>query len=293
MGKLYSRTVYGPSSWWYTHLPTPPAQLLSPHEPPSQTEYNEIRWMLEPLWHVFNLVLEYDMRPHVYTVVRSPSTLDEPLIITEIPLRSASGYLIQTFGAFAHPPGTCQAQRMMSNKFNLCDLSIQLFFCYLEPALEGFGATVNWLAVEAKSHTVYHLEGRAPDVHVRHSVFSITTRFGEEYIADFTIEQLGFPSGWWLMRRRDYEDMCTTRRRRQQPSGEEVERARRGECMDWSRKRHVVREVCGSINLREWRFMDETSKMIWLEHLVSRASWWQWGWHAGYRWYWYRYRYCY
>lgn len=40
-----------------------------------------------------------------------------------------------------------------------------------------------------------------------HSVCIIASTSGEQYIADFTLEQFGFASDMWLMKRSDYHDL--------------------------------------------------------------------------------------
>jgi len=235
-------------------------------------EYDEILTILEPYWHIFNLVLEYEPRVCVdhYFKPGIPTT------ITETERISPNGDYIQAYGSFVYASGVSELLRRGSSKFNHCDFSIYLFLCVFEPLLSHVRATIAWLAVEAKPKWVIHWKGYRPDPLVRHSVFSIKSRSGDEYIADFTIEQFGFESEFWLMCRRDYEVLCTTGKERRQPRPEEVEAARRGDINDWDEKAEIVRKVC--LRMRDYRleFIDRITMIRWLEALVREACWNMW-----------------
>ncbi|CAG5174273.1 uncharacterized protein ALTATR162_LOCUS7755 [Alternaria atra] len=252
---------------------------------PSPRQYVEVRSIIEPYWHVFNFVLEYEPRSCVHHYVTPPTAPGEPFIITEIEIRSPHGEYTQAYGPSVHAPWISTAQQTASNKFNHCDFSIHLFLCYLEPLLSRVGATVIWLAVQAKPHWVIHWEGERPYPLVRHSVFSITTRSGDEYIADFTIEQFGFASEYWLMRKRDYEERFTTGNTRRQPSAREVEEARRGDINDWDEKAWVVREACHRMHGYRWKSSDRIMMIQWLEVLVKDACWYMWHDQEAYQWF--------
>lgn len=249
---------------------------------PSLAEYCSIRSILLLYWHIFNLVLEYECRPSVYHVQWMKTGWNRPSIITEVPCRDSNGKLMYAIGSRAHGPSVSLLDRLARNKHNHCDFSIQLFLIYLEPALKRIGATITWLTVQSKPIIIHHLEGEPPDPFVRHSVFSITTRTGAEYIADFTMEQFGFNIENLLMHKRYYENMYTTHRQNPQPSTEEIEKARRGKFKDWNGKGWAVKEVCSIMTFHRWNSLDEGTRLLALEILVRQISTRRWGWHPDY-----------
>ncbi|CAI9625477.1 unnamed protein product [Alternaria burnsii] len=142
--------------------------------------------------------------------------------------------------------------RRGSNKFNHCDFSIRVFLYMLEPFLSRVNARITWLSVVAKPYWVIYWKHYRPYSEVRHSVFNIETRSGDEYIADFTIEQFGYSSECWLMRKSEYEKQCTMGIRMRQPRSEEVDEARRGEVKFWHKKAQAIWMVVGVLGERRF-----------------------------------------
>ena len=90
-----------------------------------------------------------------------------------------------------------------------CDCSIKLFLVHLASALAIYSATVKWYTVVIKPSILIHWQHEPHTLYVRHSVFEITARSGKKYIADFTIEQFGFPAFMWFMHKETYMHQCT------------------------------------------------------------------------------------
>jgi hypothetical protein len=158
--------------------------------------------------------------------------------------------------------------RRRSSKFNHCDVSIQFFLIYLEPLLKKIGARVEWLAVCPNPRMVFHWAESIPLPEVRHSVFYITAKTGETFVADFTIEQFGFGEDMWFLPAKEYMQVCTRGRHCRQPSEGEIQSARRGEFDIRVRKGFVAREVCCGADVDQWR---KKGGLEWLEEKVKEA----------------------
>jgi hypothetical protein len=131
-------------------------------------------------------------------------------------------------------------------------------------------AKIEWFAVDAKPLLLFHWYGSPLQLKVRHSVFRITTKLGEEYIADFTIEQFGYPSAMWFMGKQEYVEKCTTGKEMMQPCEVEIASAMKGE-VEMTRKVEVIRELCRKSDFRRWRQWGENSRIEWLEEVVKEA----------------------
>ncbi|EFQ89617.1 hypothetical protein PTT_14049 [Pyrenophora teres f. teres 0-1] len=164
-------------------------------------EANEILLTIDPYWHMFNFVLEHQPRRETnLTIQRTPQL---PWIVT----KSYSQPGTRAFYHFPHINMWTLPDpywRLASYKFMHCDYSIILFLMYLERALARYGATVKWLTVKTRPYVLFHRQYERPDADVRHSVFEITARSGNQYIADFTIEQFGYPGYMWFMNKTVY-----------------------------------------------------------------------------------------
>jgi hypothetical protein len=92
-------------------------------------------------------------------------------------------------------------------KLNTCDIACQSMIGPIADKLRETGAKVSWLLI--KPRVKFLLRTAASYAHGKqgaaiHSILSITTASGEEYIADFTIEQFGHPKRDWLMKKSKY-----------------------------------------------------------------------------------------
>ncbi|EUC47598.1 hypothetical protein COCMIDRAFT_89564 [Bipolaris oryzae ATCC 44560] len=225
----------------------------------------EIMAILEPCWHIFNFVLEHELRPKIQALIpwRTPRSSPPVLVhILEGPVEAS--------GAAAYPCWVSHQLRRSSHKYNHCDYSIRLFLGHFLRCLGEVNAKIEWFAVDAKPLLLFHWYSNPLQLKVRHSVFSITTRSGEEYIADFTIEQFGYPSTMWFMEKKEYVENCTTGQKMRQPCEDEVASAMKGE-IEMTRKVEVVRELCRELDFRRWRRWDENARVTWLEERVQEA----------------------
>ncbi|CAA9964566.1 hypothetical protein PTMSG1_07925 [Pyrenophora teres f. maculata] len=179
-------------------------------------EANEILLTIDPYWHMFNFVLEHQPRRETnLTIQRTPQL---PWIVT----KSYSQPGTRAFYHFPHINMWTLPDpywRLASYKFMHCDYSIILFLMYLERALARYGATVKWLTVKTRPYVLFHRQYERPDADVRHSVFEITARSGNQYIADFTIEQFGYPGYMWFMNKTVYMFQSTYAATRQASDG--------------------------------------------------------------------------
>ncbi|KAG9381729.1 hypothetical protein A1F94_007383 [Pyrenophora tritici-repentis] len=159
-------------------------------------EVSEILLTIDPYWHMFNFVLEHQPRDQTNLIIRATPQI--PWIITR--LYTQPGTL-----AFYYYPNDHvwtlpdPYWRLASYKFMHCDYTIIIFLRYLEASLARYGATVKWFTVMIRPYAIFHRQHEAPAADIRHSVFEITARSGYQYIADFTIEQFGYPSDMWFM----------------------------------------------------------------------------------------------
>jgi hypothetical protein len=235
-----------------------------------KTPHTTIQAILEPYWHIFNLVLlhQYDVRIGTYAITTPTTSPPSPIIITQHAAHDKYGHTAYSSGASAYPPSWSASTRRQSSKFNHCDVSIQFFLVYLEPLLAKIGARVEWLAVCPKPRVVFHWAGSTPVPDVRHSVFYITAKTGETFVADFTVEQFGFSEDIWFLPADKYMQVCTRGRHCRQPSDEEIKSARRGEFDRRVGKGFVVRNVCCGADIDRWK---KNGGLEWLGERVKEA----------------------
>lgn len=225
----------------------------------------EIMAILEPYWHIFNFVLEHEQRPKIRALIPWRTSTSSPPVL----IHFLEG-LVEASGAAAYPYWVSHQLRRSSHKYNHCDYSIRLFLGHFLRCLREVNAKIEWFAVDAKPLILFHWYGNPLQLKVRHSVFSITTKSGEEYIADFTIEQFGYPSAMWFMEKKEYVEKCTTGQEMMQPCEEEIASAMQGE-IEMTCKVEVVRELCRRLDFRRWRRWDKDSRVEWLEQRVQEA----------------------
>jgi hypothetical protein len=243
-----------------------------------QSEYNEIKAKTEPYWHLFNFALDHEIRrPIVYLTTTAPILYNpaiiyqpSPAIVTEYANSVIEdGKWVTSAGALAYPPGTPTHIRRQSQKFNWCDNSIKIFLYYLLPLMQEIGAKIEWLTVTSNPRVVYHWFNCSPRPDIRHSVFLITSRTGEQYVADFTIEQFGFEEEMWFTKREEYMDMCTLDIPMSQPTEKEVDLAREGLFNPEVGVGWVVMEVIGKGSFWMWERLDWKYRVKWLEALEA------------------------
>jgi hypothetical protein len=154
----------------------------------SKSDYEEVKAVLEPYWQIWNLCLERFEVPIIDRINFShPSSdqSDEPTTISLHIFKDRAG---------TYPPLLSPNLQTGIARLNMCDATVCLFYGYIEKALQETGATVSWLTPTPKPRLLFHYSTSDPNPMVRHSVFGITSRHSNRFVADFTIEQFGFKS---------------------------------------------------------------------------------------------------
>jgi hypothetical protein len=167
------------------------------------SEHDQIKKVLEPFRQIFMIILENaenDCVSH-FTIDRTYN----PAIITLHPA-NGNDFSVSAKGRAAFPPSIPYDMQTAILKFNQCDLSVLSFLCWTRDALRPTGATVDWLMiVSVRPLSILHYSDEEPVTrNARHSVLAITTASREQYIADFTLEQFGYPAGLWFLERAEY-----------------------------------------------------------------------------------------
>jgi len=122
-----------------------------------QVEYDEIKAILEPFWHLFNFALEYEPRRCILYLITARHFIHGPSIITQhFDPTVEDGKYIASAGALTYPTGTPKTIRRQSNKYSYCDTSIRIFLTYLLPALKMIGANIEWHTVIVTANTRVH-----------------------------------------------------------------------------------------------------------------------------------------
>jgi hypothetical protein len=85
-----------------------------------------------------------------------------------------------------------------------CDIAAYSFNQWISDALQTIGARVECLLIRPYPRLYIHYATDPLLVNMWHSVFSITSARGEEFIADFTIEQLGYYGRDWFTKQTEY-----------------------------------------------------------------------------------------
>jgi hypothetical protein len=240
-------------------------------KPDCQAEYDEIKAIVEPYWALFNTALEHEQKPRIHHLTTSHQSTISPIIVITKHSLTINGRLHEESGDLAYPAGTSKYLQRQISKFNKCDFSIQVFLQYLSPLLGKIGAEIEWFTVFSNPRVVFHWVNRIPDPRVRHSVFLITARSGEQFVADFTVEQFGFEPEMWFMKREEYVRTCVLDKPGSEPFEEEVERARRGLFDRRERVGNVIVDVCER-EMGMWERMGRKGRMEWLNKAVVEAA---------------------
>jgi hypothetical protein len=123
------------------------------------------------------------------------------------------------------------------------------------------GANIEWHTVISNPRIVFHYSTSKPVPKVRHSVFLITSKTEQQFIADFTIEQFGFKPQMWFMKKEGYVRKCTLDEPVRKPTVEELEQARHGVFNKIVWVGCLVRYVCENGELWMWERLDSKSRM--------------------------------
>jgi hypothetical protein len=92
---------------------------------PQQVEYEEIKVILEPYWHLFNFALEYEQKRCILYLTTTRHFIYGPSVITQhLDHTVENGRYIARAGALAYPTDTPETIRRQSNKYDQCNTSI-------------------------------------------------------------------------------------------------------------------------------------------------------------------------
>lgn len=111
--------------------------------------------------------------------------------------------VVDTSVAFA--PETSANMRKAITVYNMCIMSVIVYFPELQKALQALGAQVSCHEVLIDPAFMLALDGKL--MRPWHHVLCVKTADGQEYIADFTIEQFGYFDHWFL-EKSVYLDVC-------------------------------------------------------------------------------------
>lgn len=112
----------------------------------SSSPWNQTHNAIEPSWHIFNLCLQKFEVPIIHSLLFTHPTTDNPSGPTIITLECAgeeNDNFMYTAGASAFPPLLSHTLQAGISKFDTCDYSVQLFYRYIEHALEEKGAVAD------------------------------------------------------------------------------------------------------------------------------------------------------
>ncbi|KAI8940656.1 hypothetical protein NX059_001926 [Plenodomus lindquistii] len=87
-------------------------------------------------------------------------------------------------------------------KLNMCDAVTLALLPHVTDILQKINARVDWLTVDFQP--LFQLRDEGSNFSGSHSILSITTSSGEQFIPDFTIEQFGYHERYWLTSKPDY-----------------------------------------------------------------------------------------
>jgi hypothetical protein len=123
-----------------------PSQVQKIHPVTDASDYDEVKAIIEPYWHMWNLCLERFEAPLIDRIdfAHPPSHHpDSPTIISLHLLKNRAGESKYTTGKNAYPPWLNLHLRAGIAKFNMCDATICMFYSHLTKALEDIDATVD------------------------------------------------------------------------------------------------------------------------------------------------------
>jgi hypothetical protein len=195
---------------------TPSCQTLLPSSPvarrhdtptsdnqqqPSPTEYDTIKAILTPYWHIFTTVVQ-TVNIQQVTAITHTDTNPPCYTCHTSPVHFASG-------PAAFPPDTSPEIQVAVQKLDLCDMAVHTLLPYLQTSLQHIGARVDWLTVTPHRNILIRYATDIAPPAGSHSVCVVTSASRETFIVDFTVEQLGFGDEWWFAEEQMYLAACT------------------------------------------------------------------------------------
>ncbi|KAH7359685.1 hypothetical protein BKA66DRAFT_552570 [Pyrenochaeta sp. MPI-SDFR-AT-0127] len=235
-----------------------------------QAEWNSIKGITAIFREIYNTIFEEAEIKPISRVERG-----DPLELTPY-FTTSRTYTIfydanppeQTWvkGKDAFPPGTSRELKMGILKLHTCDMSVHLLHSHLTKALETIGARVDWGCVAPKPHIL--IKGSSTNFHFPlHSTFCITSSTGNEFIADFTIEQLGYEESGWFCNKDTYLENCTMDARWRAGTVAEADMLKQSlSTNDFALcVGETIRVVCNEIDWKEYEKLSEPDRELWLQ----------------------------
>ncbi|KAF2854221.1 hypothetical protein T440DRAFT_270700 [Plenodomus tracheiphilus IPT5] len=173
-------------------------------------ELEALRRYLKPFHTACDEICNRLPAPKVHCIIRDEvlgSLQDKPPSYTMYLDHTALGELD---AETSMPHDTHISIRNAIPKLNMCDYAVLVFLPYLTDVPRKINARVDWLFIEFQPLFNLCLEGCELPKSPKHSIFSITTSGGEQFIADFTIEQFGYHGRYWITPKAEYLEQYTT-----------------------------------------------------------------------------------
>jgi hypothetical protein len=228
------------------------------------TDHDQIKSTIEPFRQIFMTVLENILHECLSHFTEDRTA--KPPVITLHPTGHPIPMAAKGRAAFS-PKIPYDMQTAILN-YSQCDLSIVCFLESIREALRPIGATVEWLLINSiQPLSILHYPYEKPNTGgIRHSVFAITTANREQYVADFTLEQFGYPAELWFLKKAEYavrfaEVFATWCIASEQDMEANWETAHRDQ-------RHILictNAVCGEISWPSYRKLPADECMSWVE----------------------------
>jgi len=166
------------------------------------SDFDRIKHLVAPLREICSATFEGNIVPRIsHMETFEPSTdaasASIPIFILYASVTAGPSIDALTEATSALPLGTPTEIVQAYSKLKLCDISVFAFLPRLQEVLASLGAKAEWIAARPKPKFILHWSWN-PDPYElsNHSVFLITTQEGEEYMADFTMEQFGYYDNW-------------------------------------------------------------------------------------------------
>jgi hypothetical protein len=242
----------------------------SPEEQKAAPEFTHLKSLLEPFNTILNTLL---CNTTLLRVISIHCTLPTPTSKYNIPVYTVNSAESDGYarGASAFTPDTPPSLQLAIRKHNRCDTSTAVLFPLVSALLEPHGARVDWINVAAAPKSLFESDIRAASI-PRHTAMLITTAAGNEYVADFTIEQFGFEGDMWFVTKAEYVekviDWMGVLPWVVNPTYIDYVRVA---CAKW-KFMMAMRDVWKEVEKRIDREMDEVEKMKWIEGVATSAA---------------------
>ena len=166
--------------------------------------------ILEPFVHIFNTVTDHVESEAISRVELQANTQGWPanVPVYTVYSRGDDGLSqIWARGTAAMPRNAAPKVQRALQKLYLCDMATYSMLPYIKQAVQKVHGRADGIIISNVVPRMLLLYPHMGRVVCEHSVCIIASASGEQYIADFTLEQFGFDPDMWLMKRSDYHDL--------------------------------------------------------------------------------------